>query len=344
MKTLSPIRALALGLVCIIFALPARGTVATDQMAAAANKLLATLDAPQAAKATFELKADERLNWHYIPKIRKGLTLKEMTDPQRQLARALLASGLSQQGFRKATNIMNLELILRELESKDPRMVRDPELYYFSIFGKPGAKETWGWRVEGHHLSVNFTMVAGQAISGTPSFMGTNPAEVKEGPQKGWRVLAGEEDLGRQLVKALTEEQRKIAVIETTAPKEILTAADRTVKALAAAGIAQDQLTKPQAEMLLRLVREYLSRNRPDMASEELRKIRRAGLDKIRFAWAGGLERGEGHYYRVQGPTFLLEYDNTQNNNNHIHAVWRDYENDFGGDILAKHYAESPHP
>ena len=239
---------------------------------------------------------------------------------------------------------MGLELILRELESKAPNMVRDPELYYFSIFGKPGPKETWGWRVEGHHLSFNFTIVEGRDVSGTPSFMGTNPAEVKDGPQKGLRVLAGEEDLGRALIKSLNDEQRKLAIIQTTAPKEILTAADRKVKPLAAAGIPHGQLTKPQSATLLRIIREYAYRNRPELANVDLASIRKAGLENIYFAWAGGLERGEGHYYRVQGPTFLLEYDNTQNDNNHIHAVWRDFDNDFGEDLLRKHYEQSPHP
>ena len=344
MNNLAASRLLSFLVLFAALAPPARASVATDQMAAAAEKLLTSLDGPQKAKATFPLTEDERLNWHYIPKLRKGLPMKEMTGAQRQLGEALLASGLSPQGLRKATNIMSLELILRDLESKAPNMVRDPELYYFSIFGNPGPKETWGWRVEGHHLSVNFTIVEGRAVSATPSFMGTNPAEVKDGPQKGLRVLVGEEDLGRALVKSLTEEQRKMAVIPTTAPKEIMTAAERKVKPLAKAGISHRELTKPQSGALLKLIREYLYRNRPELAKADLGKIRKAGLDNINFVWIGGLERGEGHYYRVQGPTFLLEYDNTQNDNNHIHAVWRDFENDFGEDLLRKHYEQTPHP
>ena len=313
-------------------------------MAMRANQFLASLDAEQKAKASFDFKGDERSNWHFIPKTRKGLALKEMTPEQRKLAHALAASGLSQQGYSKATNIMSLEPILHQLEGAARTFPRDPELYHFFIFGTPGPKETWGWRMEGHHVSVNFTLVKGDFISGTPSFFGTNPAEVRQGPRAGLRVLAAEEDLGRQMVKGLSDEQRKVAIIQTTAPKEVLTEAKRKVKPLEIAGIPGALLNSDQSELLLKLVKEYVFRLRPDLASEDLKKIEKAGVEKIYFAWAGGLERGEGHYYRVQGPTFLLEYDNTQNNNNHIHAVWRDFEDDFGEDLLLKHYEDVPHP
>ena len=315
-----------------------------DEMAQAAKAFLASLQPEQKAKATFDFKADERSNWHYIPKERKGLTIKEMTPGQRKLAHQLLLSGLSQQGYSKATNIMSLEPILYSLEGAARKFPRDPELYHFFVFGMPGAKQTWGWRVEGHHVSVNFTIVNGEFIAATPSFFGANPAEVKQGPRQGLRVLAGEEDLGRQLVKSLTNEQRKTAIIETTAPKEILTEAKRKVQPLENAGLAGSEMNSEQSAMLLKLIKEYVFRNRPDVANEDLKKIEDAGLGKIHFAWAGGLEHGEGHYYRVQGPTFLMEYDNTQNDNNHIHAVWRDFGNDFGEDLLLKHYREVPHP
>ncbi len=331
-------------LLCSFGCLRANASPAAEEMAARANKFIASLDAEQKAKASFEFKGDERGNWHFIPKPRKGLTIKEMTPDQRKLAHALAASGLSEQGYNKATNIMSLEPILRDLEGPARNFPRDPELYHFFVFGKPGPKETWGWRMEGHHVSVNFTIVNGEFVSGTPSFFGTNPAEVRQGPRTGLRVLSGEEDLGRQLVKALNDEQRKAAIIQTTAPKEIFTEAKRKVQPLEIAGIPSAKLTGEQSALLLKLIKEYVFRVRPDLASADLKKIENAGLDKIYFAWAGGVERGEGHYYRVQGPTFLLEYDNTQNNNNHIHAVWRDFEDDFGEDLLAKHYQEVPHP
>lgn len=344
MKTYPFNKTLSVLLLCSMATVSVRANPAGQEMAAAAAKFLDSLDAAQKAKATFDFKGEERSNWHFIPKPRNGLTIKDMNPGQRALAHALLASGLSQQGYGKATNIMSLEPVLYDLEGAARTFPRDRELYYFSVFGKPGAKDTWGWRVEGHHVSANFTVVNGDLIAGTPSFFGSNPAEVKQGPRKGLRVLAGDEDLGRQLVKSLNEEQRKTAIILTTAPKDILTEAKRKVQPLETAGIAGSKLTADQTGLLMNVIKEYVFRVRPDVASEDLKKIEAAGVDKVYFAWAGGVERGEGHYYRVQGPTFLLEYDNTQNNNNHIHAVWRDFANDFGEDLLLKHYKETPHP
>ena len=313
-----------------------------EEMAAGANNLLAALSPEQQAKAKFELKNDERMNWHFIPKARKGLPLKEMTPAQQHLAHALLSSGLSQRGYMKATTIMSLEQILKELEQgKGP--VRDPELYFVSIFGQPGAKDPWGWRVEGHHLALNFTILNGKQISVTPSFFGTNPADVKAGPRAGLRLLAQEEDLARKLVQSLTEEQKKIAIYTNTAPNDIITAADRKGRLLKPDGLAMNKMTKAQSELLWDVVQEYVRRYRSDVADKDLERIQQAGLDKVYFAWAGSVELGKGHYYRVQGPTFLIEYDNTQNNANHVHAVWRDLQNDFGEDLLKKHSAENPH-
>jgi hypothetical protein len=334
---------LLISLFAFAFAHVSRAHVAGEEMAAAANKFLESLQPEQRAKATFELKSDERLDWHFIPKVRKGLTLKDMTPPQRQLAHALLRSGLSAHGYAKTTNIISLEDILKVLEGARGTMVRDGELYYFSIFGKPEATGTWGWRVEGHHYSQNFTVVKGDLFSGTPSFMGTNPAEVRSGPRKGLRVLADEEDLGRALVKSLSDEQRKVAIYDTTAPKDIITAAKRKVTPLETAGIAAPKLNDAQRTQLQALIKTYVGRLRGDLADADFDKIQKKGWDKVYFAWAGGIEKGEPHYYRVQGPTFLIEYDNTQNDANHVHAVWRDFDNDFGEDLLRKHYQETPH-
>ena len=308
-----------------------------DKMAAAAEKFLGTLSDQEKAKATFDFSDKERLNWHFIPRERKGLPLKELRPDQAHLASALLGSGLSQRGYLKATTIMSLEQVLLELE-KGSGPARDPQRYYVSIFGTPDARGTWGWRFEGHHLSVNFTIVDGRLIAGTPSFLASNPAEVREGSRKGLRVLAAEEDLGRALVKSLNAKQRAIAIITNVAPKDILTGADRSVKPLPHGGLAASQLKSEQRDLLRRLIEEYVRRHRADLADAELKKIDQAGFHRIQFAWAGGLERGEGHYYSVQGPTFLLEYDNTQNNANHVHSVWRDFENDFGVDLLRRHY------
>ena len=316
---------------------------AAEEMAQAAQQFLAALDADQQGKARFDFKTDERENWHFVPKDRAGLPLKDLAPWQRPLAHALLGTGLSQRGLLKAETIMSLEETLRALESKTPRMTRDPDLYYVSVFGKPAVENTWGWRFEGHHLSVNFTLVGGKEIVATPSFLGSNPAEIREGPRKGLRVLAGEEDGGRNLFQALDAEQRKAALIETTAPKEILTSNVKIAKPLEESGISAQKLSAAQKKLLTGLIQEYLGRTRMEVATNDWQKIEKAGVDRIRFAWAGGAERGEGHYYRVQGPTFLLEYDNTQNDNNHVHAVWRDFNNDFGRDLLREHYARTPH-
>jgi len=312
-------------------------------MAEAAGHFLATLDDAQRAKATFEFKDEERQNWHFIPKERPGLTIKEMKPAQRQLAQALLASGLSYRGYMKATTIMSLEQVLQDMEGPNRRFPRDPELYHVSIFGTPSNEGPWGWRVEGHHLSLNFTLAKGTLVASTPSFFGTNPAEIKEGPRRGLRVLAEEEDLARQLVKSLNAEQLKVALIADKAPADIITGAARTVSPLKQEGLPVTRMNADQVQALRSLIREYVFRNRPEVAAQDLEAIEKAGIEQILFAWAGGLDQGQGHYYRVQGPTFLLEYDCTQNDANHIHAVWRDFANDFGIDLLRRHYETVPH-
>ena len=342
MKSLSTFRSLSIVLV-LCASLEARAATPGEEMAAAANKLAATLTPEQKAKCLFEMKADARLGWHFIPSEmvkpqRYGLMLKEMTAEQRKLALALLATGLSQTGLNKATNIMSLEDVLHEMEKAKPVVERDPGKYFVSIYGTPGPKGAWSWRYEGHHLSVSFTIVDGHQFSFAPSFMGTNPADVRTGPRIGTRVLGKEEDFARQLVKSLDAAQKTVALYTNTAPKDIITGADHNVKPLAPEGLAVAKMTAVQSDVLRQVVDEYIHRARREMADSDWTKIKKAGWEKVHFAWAGGTERGEGHYYRVQGPTFLLEYDNTQNNANHVHAVWRDFNGDFGEDILKKHY------
>ena len=316
--------------------------VVAEEMAAAAKNLLTTLTTEQAAKAIYPLKDNERYNWHFIPRERKGLPFKEMAPEQKHLAHALLSTALSHRGYLKASTIMSLEQVLRDLEQgKGP--TRDPELYFVTIFGKPDAQDAWGWRVEGHHLSLNFMVVDGKEISVTPSFLGSNPGEVRAGPRQGLRVLGAEEDLARQLVKSLNDEQKKAAIYTNTAPREIITGNDRKARALTPMGIAAVKLNKAQTDLLWHVIREYVTRYRPEIADRDLKKIEQAGTKNLYFAWAGSIEPKAGHYYRVQGPTFLMEYDNTQNDANHIHAVWRDFEHDFGDDLLREHYDRVPH-
>jgi len=310
-----------------------------DEMVLAATDLLNSLDDEQRKIVQFELKDDERQNWHFIPKERKGLTLKKMQPNQKQLGYALLSTAMSSRGFSKALRVMTLEHVLWEQSNHNP--IRDHEKYHFSIFGKPASGGTWGWRVEGHHLSLNFTIVKGRVIAGTPSFFASNPAKVLSGPRKGLRVLAAEEDLARELVNSLNSEQQKSALITGKPPRDILTKAERKVTPLENQGVTFAELSSPQQTKLMELIREYVECHRPELATADLAKIEAAGHKKIRFAWAGSRQSGKGHYYRVQGPTFLLEYANTQAKANHVHAVWRDFNGDFGEDILAKHFAKS---
>jgi hypothetical protein len=328
---------------------PQRATAhpAAGEMAAAANKFLAALAPGQKAKATYELKSEARQQWHFIPTEmvtfgRKGVPFKDLSAEQRGLALALLRTSLSPEGYAKATNIISLESVLRELE-KTSRVDRNPELYFVSIYGQPDATGTWAWRFEGHHLSLNFTIAGDKAFASAPSFMGSNPAEVREGPRKGLRVLASEEDRGRRLVTSLDAGQRAVALYTNVAPRDILTAANVKVTPLKPDGLAYGKLNADQKKQLRQLVEEYARRVRRDVADLDLARIEKAGWAKVHFAWAGAVEPGRGHYYRVQGPTFLLEYDNTQNDANHVHAVWREFDGDFGEDILRQHYAEVPH-
>jgi hypothetical protein len=265
-----------------------------------------------------------------------------MTPPQRARAMELLQSGLSQRGYVTATAIIELENVLREIE-KSARFARDPVDYQFTVFGTPGAKDAWGWRVEGHHLSLHFTIAGGKAVATSPTFTGSNPAEVKDGPQKGLRVLAPLEDLGRAMVMSLDAGQRATAVLDATAPGDILTMNTRDIQPLMPAGVAASAMSADQRAALMRLIDAYTSMVADDLAADRLARLQAAGLDRITFAWAGPVDKGAKHYYRVQGPTFLIEYDNTQNDGNHVHAVWRDFAGDFGRDLLRDHLRAVEH-
>ena len=319
-------------------------------MSAAATRFLESLNGEQRQRATFAFDGDERTRWNFIPTEifpRNGLTLGQMNESQRRLAHDLLKTGLSQRGYMTATQVMELEKVLAALEDAQPlrpnRFARDPEKYFFSIFGSPSTKNTWGWRVEGHHMSLHFTVVDGKLVAGSPSFFGSNPAEVREGPRKGSRVLGPEEDAARSLIESLDASQRERAIINTTAPNDIVTMASVKIDPLSPVGIPASALTAAQLPLLRKLIDVYTGKMADDIAMERLARIEKAGWDKVAFAWAGPLERGQKHYYRVQGPTFLIEYDNTQNDGNHIHSVWREFNGDFGVDLLREHVKGTPH-
>lgn len=336
--------AVSLGLALMAVGIDSRASEADEVsagLATAANAFLGTLDQAQRAKVQLAFDSDERFNWFYIPKDREGLPLKQMSPAQQKAALALVEKGLSQKGFSKAEAIRHLDTVLAEME-KDP-VRRDIEKYYLTIFGEPSATGTWGMRWEGHHVSLHWTVVRGTAIATTPQFFGSNPAEVREGPKKGQRALAAEEDLGRALVTALTAAQRTVAVVAPEAPGDILTTNTRKAAIQANTGLAYGDMTAEQRGMLLALITEYADAQPKKLAQERIARLRAAGLDGIKFAWMGGIEKGALHYYRVQGPTFLIEYDCVQNGGNHIHAVWRDFDGDFGLDLLEQHYKKSAH-
>jgi hypothetical protein len=334
--------------------------IASQRTGAAMSKnaaaFLDSLTPEQREKAGDPLDSTDRTRWNFIPNNmfpRQGLPIKEMTEPQRKLAHELLKSGLSERGYTTTTRIMtDLEAILRDTEAaaraanptaKGSGNVRDPELYFFTVFGTPGQKGTWGWRVEGHHVSLHFTVANGNAVVAAPTFWGTNPAEVREGTHKGLRVLDKEQDAGRALVMALDDAQRKTATFAEVAPNDILTMTQVTVNPLDPPGIAATAMTPKQRELLMQLIEVYTAQMTPDIAAERQAEIKKGGPDKITFAWAGPIQPGERHYYRVQGPTFVIEFDNTQNNGNHIHSVFRDFDSDFGRDLLREHVTSVKH-
>ena len=313
---------------------------ATADTTTAASQFLSSLTPEQKAKAVITFTDANRFDWHYVPRPgqRKGLPLKEMTPEQRQAAQKLLATALSAKGMKQSSQIMNdLELVLRG-DGPKPASNRDPELYYFTVFGTPGDKTAWGWRVEGHHLSQNFTIANGTLTSWTPDFYGANPAEVMSGPRQGLRVLSGEEDKAFVLLRALDAQQKQVAVLQDKVPGDIITTNSRRVNPLSPDGLPAARMTPAQQKLLRALIAEYTSRMVDEIATERMRRINAAGFDKVAFVWVGADALHEPHYYRVQGPTFLIEFDNVQSTANHIHSVWRDFNGDFGDDVLKNHY------
>lgn len=309
------------------------------QMADAASNLLATLTPEQKAKAAFTFDSEERIKWAFVPKqdamrqpTRKGLRMEEMTQDQKEAVLKLLKAGTSDSGYQAAVTIMSLEALLAELEAPKGRMVRSPGWYFVSIFGTPAMTGKWGWRIEGHHLSLNFTIVDGQVLSATPAFFGANPAEIKSGSNKGKRTLAEVEDLAKELLAALTDEQRKAALQDKHFPEVQEIPAAKIGNPV---GVVASDMKPEQRKLLEKLVVAYTGRMPGDIGKAQLKSVMDAGFDKVHFAYAGGTKPGEAYTYRVQGPTFVIEFLNTQadsagNKANHIHSVWRELPSDFG--------------
>ncbi|NNF59590.1 MAG: DUF3500 domain-containing protein [Rhodothermaceae bacterium] len=312
-----------------------------SEMVAAAQAFLVSLEQEQRARTQFPFDSDERFDWHYIPRQRNGLRLADMTPAQREAAALLLRSALSETGYAKTTGVIELEGILGQLSGNTA--FRDPDRYSITLFGTPAPEAPWGWRLEGHHLSLNFSSVTDSLTATTPLFLGANPATVPSGPRAGWRVLGDEEDQARALLNALTDGQRTQAVLATQAPPDIITGADPQVRLETFEGLAASAMTEAQYADLWRLIETYIGTVQEEWATARLRQLRATPPDSLFFAWAGGKNPGEGHYYRIHAPALLIEYDNTQGGANHIHAVWRDPGNDFGADWLRQHYEAHPH-
>lgn len=318
---------------------------AVDGMTAAARALLASLSDEQAQMATFPFEAEERSRHHFIPPEvfeRHGMVYADMNAEQKVRALDLLRSGLSYDGYLTAQQIMEVEGILGVLvEGEGRRFARDQDAYWVSVFGTPEPGGTWGWRWEGHHLSLHYTVVDGAITVSTPTFLGANPASVPSGPRKGLRAMKAQEDTARALLASLNADQRAVAIFDDVAPTNVVTGAELVVDPLDPIGIPASALTAGQRDLLMAVIESYVGLMADDIAALRRSAVLAGGIDGIRFAWAGPTERGKVAYYRVQGPEFLIEFDNTQEDPNHIHAAFRDFDGDLGRDLLREHVARA---
>jgi hypothetical protein len=307
------------------------------------NQFISSLTAPQKAKIVQDFNADTREKWHFLPWSsyeRQGLPLKVLRPDQKELVHRLLQSSLSDTGYKQTTEIIGLEKVLAA-SSGDP-VYRDPERYYISIYGDPAREDVWMWTFEGHHVSLHFTTVADQ-VSYAPRFFGSNPGRIMEGERKGFSPLVNEEDMGLQLINMLSSDQQKIAIFNEKAYNDVISFNKSAVEKLAPEGILVSNLNATQKKLVMDIIYEYVSTIPADQAMEKISSIRKEEMNEMRFAWAGATTLGKAHYYRIQAKTFMIEFDNSQNNANHIHSVWRDFDGDFGRDLLKEHYHNTKH-
>lgn len=313
--------------------------VADAGMRDAAGAFLSSLRPELRERVSLSFDDTNRLDWHYVPRARRGVSLKDMNEEERAAAHDLLRAGLSTRGYLKAVTVIALEDVLRRMAEARGRRAdyRDPGLYFVTVFGDPGGEEPWGWRFEGHHLSLQFTSAAGE-VAVTPMFYGSNPARVREGPSAGLGVLVDEELLARRLLGSLDAAQREAGVRASDVPGDILLSPGAAVDRLDTnTGVAYADMSEAQRAIVESLLEVWTGNLEPGLAEAQSARMRAAGLDGVRFLWIGSDLPGRPHYYRLSGPSFVIEYDNTQDGANHIHTVWRDPERDFGADLLAEH-------
>jgi hypothetical protein len=324
-----------------------RAPATAGHMASAAQAFLASLTSEQQAAAHLPFGDDRRYVWDYRPlesTPRPGLRLINMHAEQKHKALALLDIGLSTRGADTVRNIMQLEIPLLANEQAAGRVtpfVRHPEQYTVCIFGEPGSRQPWAWHIGGHHVGLHFAVIDGDRIASLPLFFGANPAEVRHGPTKGLRTLAPEEDLARALVRSLPSDQKRVAIVSAIAFPDILTDHYRVANAYAPPdGLGWSVMNADTRQQLSGLIRHYATRTNDELSGPTWRKLE-AEFEAVTFAWAGGEEPGQGHYYTIKAPSWLIEYDNTQNGANHIHSVLRDIAGDWGEDLIAQHYAQA---
>jgi hypothetical protein len=310
-----------------------------QRMNEAGRDFLESLSSDQKSKACFQYLDGERLFWYYPPMNRHGLALRDMNSPQRDLAFALMATGLTDRSYQQARKIISLESVLGPIEKERgvTSFKRDPELYYFTIFGDPAGADPWAWRAEGHHVSLHFSVWKDEVISMTPFFFGANPAEVKSGPSTGLRILSDREDIAFDLLNSLDNGQKSKAIIYGEAPYDILTYNSSKVSLPKEEGLPIGKMNDTQKSIISKLIAEYINQVPDELANKKMDDLKTYGIDDVFFAWAGGTKIGQEHYYRLHGGNFVVEFDNRQGGANHIHSVWRDVDNDFASDIMAQH-------
>jgi len=301
-------------------------------MSSAAAAYLNTLSDEQRATTSFGFDDEERLNWHFIPRVRKGLGLWDLDGKALTAAEELVGTGLTTAGYHKVLEVRSLEEVLYLFEGGDEaerRLKRHPHKYYISIFGDPTGDDEWGWRFEGHHLSLNYTVKGEEILSATPEFFGANPGLIDAGPGRSLRVLGRREDLARSILKAASEDQQSEIWISKEAPHDIRGAGAPQAEIGDPVGVASGDMNPEQQELMRELVGEYLSAMPTSVVRRRVKEIEEGGLENIYFAWWGGSELNEPHHYVIQGPTFVIEYNNTQNEANHVHSIWRNLSGDF---------------
>lgn len=326
-----------------------------------AGKIISSLDPLQKRAALLSFDDTARIKWNNLPiglRARSGISIGNMTEDQRKLLHRLLSASLSSQGYLKATSIMHLDNLLNMfVDTAYARKMIDDSLkkflvdlkwthrnYYLAFFGLPD-QPNWGFKIEGHHLSVNYTFT-GDKISVTPWFIGTDPAEMPFTEYAGWRVLGEEEDLGLRLIRMLTPDQQKKATMSSAVPGDIITGAESGKRLIDYWGIKASEMNTQEKEVLQNIIREYVFNMEFEKATEEYNKILKAGINNIYFGWIGPYEEKQQHYFMLNGPTFLIEFDNAggpRKEANHIHTIWREKGNEYGEDVLRQHYLQEKH-